>query len=263
MPYFDVDEEQEQTPAAEAEARRKVLGLIAGAGKPSVLGNRQPINDAEPRMPAPNITPATPPFLTPSFNTPTASRTNTLGNPMASPVRPNIQPMHEDYPAKPELSGWKKVLGLGAGFALGSAPLVRDVLHGQRDVAERKFGQDTKDWERSQSDAARAATTAHTQAETETLRHPQPQKPSAPHYQTDDEGRLHEIRVGADGKPVDQIIPGSFGKPDPTQKENKAVAGTSAGKPAWGVQTKNGWVDPQTQRPILDFQPPPTFAETG
>jgi hypothetical protein len=47
------------------------------------------------------------------------------------------------------------------------------------------------------------------------------------------------------------------------EKGNKAVAGSINGKPAWGVQTDKGWVDPQTQQPLSGFQPPPTFAETG
>lgn len=46
-------------------------------------------------------------------------------------------------------------------------------------------------------------------------------------------------------------------------KENKAVAGTLDGKPAWGVQTEKGWIDPQTQKPIPNFAPTPSFAETG
>lgn len=52
-------------------------------------------------------------------------------------------------------------------------------------------------------------------------------------------------------------------KPVKDEKENKAVGGMINGKPAWGVQTEKGWVDPETLQPIPNFQPPPSFAETG
>src|SRR5438876_639421 len=102
MPYFDIDEEQEQTPAAEAEARRKVLGMIAGAGKTSVLGNRgQPTPDLtgatnQPRVPAPRFAdPMAPSAL--NFATPAlGSRPPALGTVPAQPVRPNIAPTRED-----------------------------------------------------------------------------------------------------------------------------------------------------------------------
>jgi hypothetical protein len=187
MPYFDLDEEQ-QTPDAEAEARRKVLGMIAGAGKKPVLGQPATAESltpgsrgydisvgatSQPRIPEPKVTPVTPPFLGSSVP---SGRTSVLGN-TPEPVRPNVAPTRGDFPAKPELGGWKKYLGLGAGFALGSAPLVRDVLHGQRDTAEKNYQRDVQDWERGQTDAARAATTEEAQARAESLRNPKPQKP--------------------------------------------------------------------------------------
>ena len=46
-----------------------------------------------------------------------------------------------------------------------------------------------------------------------------------------------------------------------TEKENKAVAGTVGGSPAWGVQTEKGWVDPQTGASLPGFKPPPNYAE--
>lgn len=46
-------------------------------------------------------------------------------------------------------------------------------------------------------------------------------------------------------------------------KENKAVAGTVAGRPAWGVQTDKGWIDPQTQKAIPNFQPAPNYAQVA
>jgi hypothetical protein len=40
------------------------------------------------------------------------------------------------------------------------------------------------------------------------------------------------------------------------QKDNKAVSGTMNGSPAWGLQTENGWVDPDTKKPLPGFKPP-------
>ena len=224
--------------------------------------------DSRPRIPAQRVAPVTPP----TFDNPSASRPSILGaqpgptppilpkfdTPPAStlpladrttnydPVaesrtyRPNSMPTREDFPAKPELGGWKKGLGLGLAVLAGSPQVTETILHGQRDKAERQFGQATQDWERGLSDEARQAQTAETQARTDALRNPKPEKPGAPHYQVDDEGKLHEITVGQDGKPVDQIVPGSFGKPEPGPKlsfeeQNYAEwAGTQkkAGKPS-------------------------------
>lgn len=55
----------------------------------------------------------------------------------------------------------------------------------------------------------------------------------------------------------------SLQKQSPAPKENKAVAGTVAGSPAWGVQTEKGWVDPQTQKPIPNFKPAPNYAQVA
>lgn len=193
MPYFDGIDDQQVTPDAEAEARRRVLGIIAGAGKKPVLGAPQPdpgfsgtvqpgtrdydmrvSSTNQPRVPAPKISAITPPTI----NAPLTSQP-VLGIP-TPPVRPNVAPMREDFPARPELGGWKKVLGLGLATLSGPQNAGRSaeqILHGQRDKAETQYQQATQDWERSQSDAARAATTAETQAKTEALRNPKPEKP--------------------------------------------------------------------------------------
>src|SRR6266478_5286922 len=158
MPYFDIDEEQEQTPAAEAEARRKVLGMIAGAGKTSVLGNRQPEPSPAPIIPEPRfrdpMAPSAPNFGIPALGRPTTGRTTPWGAPapygtipgtdapVPGPVRPNVAPAREDYPAKPEIGGWKKVLGLGLATLSGpqnAGQAAERILHGQRDVAERNY----------------------------------------------------------------------------------------------------------------------------
>ena len=63
---------------------------------------------------------------------------------------------------------------------------------------------------------------------------------------------------GTDGKEIVGAVPAT--KPS-VEKENKAVAGTVGGSPAWGVQTEKGWVDPQTGASLPGFKPPPNYAE--
>jgi len=86
-------------------------------------------------------------------------------------------PTREDFPAKPELSGWKKYLGLGLATLAGSAPLAEGIFHGQRDKAERQYQQASKEWEQEQADKYRAAQTENLRSEAEARRNPKPEKP--------------------------------------------------------------------------------------
>ena len=52
-------------------------------------------------------------------------------------------------------------------------------------------------------------------------------------------------------------------RPDKAPRDMTAKPGTVNGAPAWGVQTDQGWIDPETRQPIHGFKPQPTFAETG
>lgn len=63
--------------------------------------------------------------------------------------------------------------------------------------------------------------------------------------------------------PQVQQVQAEMAKDPAAAKENKAVSGISKGKPAFAVQTPDGWIDPQTKQPIPDFSPQPSFAETG
>src|SRR5690242_17017453 len=110
------------------ENRRKVLAAIAASGKQPLLGAppatatpNPPGSRAadlsvsatnQPRVPAPRISPLVPPTLnptTPPFLPSTPGR----------PARPNVAPQREDFPAQPEVSGWKKYLGLGLAALTG------------------------------------------------------------------------------------------------------------------------------------------------
>jgi len=129
-------------------------------------------------------------------------------------------PTREDFPAKPEVGGWKKILGLGLATLAGpgmAGPLTENILHGQERKSERQYRGAVQDWERGLSDEEKQAQTANIRSEIKARENPQPAK-QTPSYHTDDEGKLHAITVGPDGKPVDQIVPGSFGKPAPTPK---------------------------------------------
>lgn len=266
MAYFD-DDTQPVTPEAEAESRRRMLGMLASTGKTSVLGNRdQPMQPgsrgydlavgatAQPRTPSPRSVSTDPPNMgQPSFGAPPFLASST------PPVRPNTMPQRSDYPASPELHGWKKVLGLGLATLAGpqnAGQAAEGILHGQRDKANQLYQQDTQDWERGQGDAARQAQIRNIDSEIQARTN----KPDPA-----DRGEAKTVTVGdkvmqwnPDTKRYDIEV--GQGK---APRENKAVAGTSGGKPSWGVQTEKGWVNPQTQQPIPDFQPPPSFAETG
>ena len=288
MAYFDGIDDQQQTPDAEAEARRKVLSMIASGGKAPLLGRPQPdpgfagtvqpgtrdydmrVNStAQPRIPTRNTAPVVPPTL----SSPSAPSSAPLGGGMPAPIRPNVAPTREDYPAKPEVGGWKKYLGLGLAALSGpqsAGPLAERILHGQRDDANQRYTQATQDWERQQGDEARAATTDEARARAESLRHPKPPTPEKPenlqqvYADAVADAQSRGVDPAKDPK-VQQIADAitSLQKQPAPPKDNKAVAGVLNGKPAWGVQTEKGWVDPQTQQSIPGFSPAPSFAETG
>lgn len=264
MAYLDLDTATE-TPEQEEERRRQLLGMLVGRSGAPVLQPRadQPppaLAASQPTIPSPRMSTAEAPTIgSPAFNPPSFSPVR--------PARPDVMPTREDFPAKPELGGWKKVLGLGAGFALGSAPLVRNILHGQEDAANRQYQGATQDWERGQADKYRAAQTEEAQARAASLRNPKPEKPEGL-QQTYADAVQDAISRGVDpakDPKVQQIgdaITALQKQPAPP-KENKAVGGTLNGKPAWGLQTDQGWIDPQTRQSIPGFQPAPSFAETG
>lgn len=282
MAYFDLDTVTD-TPEQEEERRRRLLGAIVGTPTTSVL---QPRTNQPPPALRPGYAPdsmnydlsvnaTNQPKVPPMRNLPSpdapqigSPRTPSFfPSPLDSPARPgppDVRPTREDYPAKPELSGWKKYLGLALS-TLSNTPAqsAEGILHGRRDEAERQYQGAVQDWERGQSDEMRQAQIRNIDSEIEARKNPKPDKPGAPHYQTDDEGNLHAISVGPDGKPIDQVVGPNFGKPQTPPKDNKAVAGTIDGKPAWGVQTEKGWIDPQTQQSIPTFKPAPNFAQTG
>lgn len=288
MAYFDGIDDQQQTPDAEAEARRKVLAAIASGGKAPLLGRPQPdpgfagtvqpgtrdydmrVNStAQPRIPPRNAAPVVPPTL----SAPSAPSSAPLGGGMPTPMRPNVAPTREDYPAKPEVGGWKKYLGLGLAALSGpqsAGPLAERILHGQRDDANQRYTQATQDWERGINDEAKQATTAETRAKTQQILNPQakPEKPENLQQVYADavaDAQSRGVDPAKDPK-VQQIADAitSLQKQPAPPKENKAVQGTYKGQPAFAVQTDNGWVsvDP-AHTPMPDFQPPPSFAETG
>lgn len=199
MPYFDLDEQQ-QTPESEAEARRKVLGMIAGSAKKSVLGAQpadQPTNDelirraggmnseafrpgsnaynlsvgatSQPRIPPSRITPVEPPAI---GGPPAPSARPLLGQP-ARPARPNVAPTREDFPTRPTTT-WQKVLGVAAApFMPGVTDLL---LNRPRREAEQQYKTASQEWERGQSDQMRQAQIENIQSEVRT-RNQRPQPP--------------------------------------------------------------------------------------
>ncbi len=157
-------------------------------------------------------------------------------------MRPNVMPTREDFPAKPELGGWKKILGLTAATALGSGPLAERILYGQRDAADRRFNQATQDWERGLSDEQKQATIAETNARTKSLGNP-PQKEGV----TPEETTLHDLMTGNNGQP--QINPDTQ-KPYTRLEAFSKVEGAKAGAAQGGKQPP---LDPNTVSQINDM----------
>ena len=165
----------------------------------------------QPRVPAPRMLPnEQPTFGTP----PIVDRPGGLQPALSRPARPNVAPQRTDFPTKP-IPTWEKVLGVAAApFAPG---VTAAIFQGPERKAERQYREATGDWERGLSDQEREAQIRNIDSEIRARDNPKPEK-QTPSYHTDDEGHLHAITTGPDGKPVDQIVPGSFGKPTPTPK---------------------------------------------
>ena len=219
MPFDDFPEEDQNELAADRQ--RKFLTMLAGMrGVRPVLGRdsgtpdetqptSQPASSfpgdallGRPRIPAARTIPVTTP---PTFAGPNPTP-NILGANPVRPARPDVLPTRADFPANPELSGWKKYLGLGAAFALGSPQLAEAVLHGQRDKAERQYQRADQEWEQEQADKYRAAQTENLLSEARARQTPKPDFGKTP-----EETTLHDLMAGGDnGQP--RINPGT-GKP--------------------------------------------------
>lgn len=285
MSYFDGPDDQQLTPDAEAEARRKVLGMIAGAGKPSILGRLpepSPVMTAQPgtrdydlRMSStnpPNV--PKPRFADPMAPDVSNSGAPALGglSPISSPrpVRPNVMPMREDFPEGKPLPTWKKVLGLSLAALSGpqnAGPLATRILNKPKLEADEQFNRATQDWERGISDEAKQAQTANIRSEIKARENPKPEKTENAQQNYAD-AVADAIKRGVDpsqDKTVQQWADAitSLQKQPSAPADKTAKPGTVNGKPAWGIQTEQGWVDPETRQIIHGFTPQPSFAETG
>jgi len=97
-----------------------------------------------------------------------------LGRSGTQPTRPDVRPVRSDFENKPEMGGWKKVLGLGLATLAGSPQVTEQVLHGQRDKADRQYQQASRDWQGEQADKEQQARLEEMQARTNALRNPKP-----------------------------------------------------------------------------------------
>jgi hypothetical protein len=201
MPYpFDDDDSQVSTAEADDERERRFQILRMGLPRKPVLGrgtSDEPIDrgnesfapgsrgydlavgaTAQPRVPSPRTTSVTPP----TFDNPPASRTSVLGNAPSllgrqpSPARPDVMPTRADFPAKPEVGGWRKAIGLGLATLAGpnAYPLAEQVLHGQERKAEKNYQGAVQDWEREQADQTRALQNRNIESEIKARETPKP-----------------------------------------------------------------------------------------
>lgn len=303
MAYFDLEDDV-TTPDAEAENRRKVIGAIASAARNRVLG--RPAGVAPPSLggnndallkragamseAAPVGSPAwnntlnktqinteipTEPSPLPSKLTPPARLTPTT--PTTPPFLPT-RPATDRYSSlasqgPPQYHGFNKVLDiLGTGTRIGreieTGTGMGSLGYQARLGQAAKQAQEEQATEKEQAGVGLTrAQTDETQARTESLRNPKPEKPENLQQSYADavaDAQQRGVDPAKDPK-VQQIADAitALQRQPAAPKENKAVAGVLNGKPAWGVQTDKGWVDPQTQASIPGFQPAPSFAETG
>jgi hypothetical protein len=206
LPYpFDDEDGGIATAEDNDEQQRKFMNLRFGLPRKSVLGNRGAGQDvsqgdespdgedgsrgsvlgaaSRPRIPDPRTVPNEQPTfgnLPPSpkmGNLPPMGTPSLLGRSGTQPTRPDVRPVRSDFESKPEVGGWKKVLGLGLATLAGSPQITEQVLHGQRDKADRLYGQASKDWQGEQADKEQQARLEETQARTNALRNPKPDKP--------------------------------------------------------------------------------------
>lgn len=213
----------------DADRRRQFQTMLAGLrGARPVLGMGRGTPDEAPQPSAPTaptpdtsggggfygrmVSPLVPsarnvPVATPTFEPPGGPSTPPfLGTGSVRPARPDVMPTRADFPAKPELSGWKKYLGLGLATLGGSPQLAETILHGQADKAERQYQRADKEWEQEQADKYRAAQTENLLSEARARQTPKPDFGKTPEEMT-----LHDLMTGGDnGQP--RINPGT-GKP--------------------------------------------------
>lgn len=233
------DQETSQSGTADDSQRRRMMEFILrSALKPSLpspqgTDERQPGQppspptpgvDVKPNPPTPRLSTMTPPTL----NAPPMPATTNLGGAM-QPARPNVAPTRADFPAKPELGGWKKYLGLGLATLAGSAPLAEGILHGQRDAAERRYKQADQEWEQGLSDEAKQAQTENIRSEIKARENPKPEKPENLDREAYDfyvtggmtpaEARKQVLKDAAEVKPE---------KPDTATQEDQRYEGIQA-----------------------------------
>lgn len=187
---------------AEAWSENIPAASDSGASRGSVLGAA-----SRPNIPAPRTVPAeeprniAPPTATARLgNLPPMGAPSLLGRGPFQPRRPDVMPTREDFPQRPEIGGWKKVLGLGLATLAGSPQATESILHGQRDKADRQYSQASKDWQNEQADKERQARIGETEARTRALNNPPPKEGV-----TGEETTLEDLMHGNNGGP--QINP--------------------------------------------------------
>ena len=131
MAFEDYEEEDQNE--LDADRQRRFRTMLAGMrGVRPVLGRdrgtpdetqptSQPANSfpgdallGRPRIPEARINPVTPPTFASPSPTP-----NILGASPVRPARPDVPPTRADFPAQPEVSGFRKYLGLGLSALAG------------------------------------------------------------------------------------------------------------------------------------------------
>jgi len=183
---------------------------------------------------------------------------------------------------KPEYHGWKKALdilgrvtgpgrAIEQGTGLGTLGYEAQLAQAERDAAAERAQQLaplTGKYTQARTEEQEAKATQE-RARAEAALHPPPKEPKPEDLKQEyADAVMDAIKRGVNpaqdpkvGQLSDAIT--SLQKQPAAPRDMNAKPGTLDGKPAWGIQTEQGWIDPETRQVIHGFKPQPTFAETG
>lgn len=179
-------------------------------------------------------------------------------------------PTRDLYMPQPMSRGKRIASALFAGMGAFKSPELGQQIYNEEFVQPQQEGEKQYEQAQNQYDkraeqqrqntldqselGLRAAQTGEIQARTAAIQNP-PQKEGE--WQPVTGTNLEVNKRTGESRPIQGMQP-------PSPKESLTPhPGMVNGKPTWGILTKQGWKDPNTDQPIPNFEPQPSFAETG
>lgn len=244
----------------------KLARFFAGASARPLPPTPKEINqpgDVTPGIGRARAEVATPPPAMPSVPPAPDVRLGSASPTVIAPPRPKTPAETLREQGAPKLGGWKQGLSIAANALV---PGLTRMIPGTVENYQQLLGQAEKEESHQLGLRKEQANIADIEAQTAERNRMPAAKPDKEEKWTVIPGAL-----GPNGEPVEveansgqmrvATTPGVTMKEPPSPKDNKAVAGTVDGKPAWGLQTDTGWVDPENKRPLPGFKPPLNYAQ--